>query len=249
MSIIPVSSLSDDLERTRKMEKHMIQDWSLITTQALQGAWQNILLFLPNLLAAIVIFILGWFVAIWIGKLIAGILSSIKFDALFDKTGWKEAIENAELKVSPSGFIGAICKWILVIVALMIATDILGWAAFASILGSIIAWVPNLLVAVIILIVAIIIADIIEKLVRMSAKKMGISFVNFLGVIVKWAIYIFAGLAALVQLGITPDIVKILMMGFVGTLALALGLSFGLGGKEAAGRLIEEARKQMSDKD
>jgi len=231
------------------MEKYMIQDWSLITTQALQGAWQNILLFLPNLLAAIVIFIIGWFVAIWIGKLIAGILNGIKFDALFDKTGWKEALQNAELKVSPSGFIGAIVKWVLVIVFLMISTNILGWSAFTAILGSIIAWVPNLLVAVIILVVAIIIADIVEKLVRVSAKKIGVNFVNFLGATVKWSIYIFAGLAALVQLGITPDIVKILMIGFVGTLALALGLSFGLGGKEAAGRMIEAAKKKISDKE
>ncbi len=108
----------------------------MITTQALQSAWQNTLLFLPNLLAAIVIFILGWFVAIWIGKLIAGILNGIKFDALFDRTGWKEALANAELKVSPSGFIGAICKWILVIVVLMIATNILGWVAFAGHTGE-----------------------------------------------------------------------------------------------------------------
>jgi small-conductance mechanosensitive channel len=231
------------------MEKYMIQDWSLITTQALQGAWQNILLFLPNLLAAIVIFIIGWFVAIWIGKLVAGILNGIKFDALFDKTGWKEALQNAELKVSPSGFIGAIVKWVLAIIFLMISTNILGWNAFAAILSDIIAWVPNLLVAIIILVVAIIIADIVEKLVRVSAKKIGVSFVNFLGAIVKWSIYIFAGLAALVQLGITPDIVKILMIGFVGTLALALGLSFGLGGKEAAGRMIEDAKRKISDKE
>jgi len=227
----------------------MIQDWSLITTQALQGAWEQTLLFLPNLLAAIIIFILGWFVAIWIGKLVAQILNKLQFDALFEKTGWKEALSNADLKVEPSSFIGAVCKWILVIVFLMIVTDIMGWVTFAGLLASIVAWLPNLLVAIIILVVAIILADIIEKLVKVSTKKMGVSSVNFLGAMVKWAIYIFAGLAALAQIGVTPEIVEILTMGFVGTLTLALGLSFGLGGKEAAARLIEEARRKMSDKD
>jgi len=227
----------------------MIQDWSLITTQALQGAWEQILLFLPNLLAAIIIFILGWFVAIWIGKLVAGILNKLQFDALFEKTGWKEALSNADVKVEPSSFIGAVCKWILVIVFLMIVTDIMGWVTFAGLLAGIVAWLPNLLVAVIILVVAIIIADIIEKMVKVSTKKMGVSSVNFLGTLVKWAIYIFAGLAVLLQLGITPKIVEILIMGFVGTFALAIGLSFGLGGKEAAARMIEEARRKMSDKD
>ncbi|MCK9447336.1 hypothetical protein M0Q50_10850 [bacterium] len=227
----------------------MIQDWSLITMQALQGAWEEMLLFLPSLLAAIIIFILGWFIAIWIGKLVAQVLNKLKFDSLFEKTGWKDALSNADVKVEPSGFIGAICKWILVVVFLMIVTEIMGWVAFAGLLGKIIAWMPSLLVAIIILVVAIIISDIVEKLVKVSTKKMGVSSVNFLGSVVKGAIYIFAGLAVLLQLGITPKIVEVLVMGFVGTLTLALGLSFGLGGKEAAGRIIEEARRKMSDKE
>ncbi|MFZ3057456.1 MAG: hypothetical protein WA092_00135 [Minisyncoccales bacterium] len=227
----------------------MIQDWSLITMQALQGAWEEMLLFLPNLIAAIIIFILGWFIAIWIGKLIAQILNKLKFDSVFEKTGWREALSNADVKVNPSSFIGAICKWILVVVFLMIVTDIMGWVAFAGLLAKIIAWMPNLLVAIIILVVAIIIADIVEKLVKVSTKKMGISSVNFLGSIVKGALYVFAGLAVLLQLGVTPEIVKVLVMGFVGTLTLALGLSFGLGGKDAAARIIEEVRKRVSDKE
>jgi hypothetical protein len=231
------------------VEKYMIQDWSLITMQALQGAWEEILLFLPNLIAAIIIFILGWFIAIWIGKLIAQILNKLKFDSVFEKTGWREALNNADVKVNPSSFIGAICKWILVVVFLMIVTDIMGWVAFAGLLAGIIAWMPNLLVAITILVVAIIIADIIEKLVKVSIKKMGISSVNFLGSVVKGAIYVFAGLAVLLQLGVTPEIVKVLIMGFVGTLTLALGLSFGLGGKDAAARLIEDMKKRVSDKE
>ncbi|MFA5208379.1 MAG: hypothetical protein WC428_07085 [Candidatus Paceibacterota bacterium] len=231
------------------MEKYMIQDWSLITMQALQGAWEEMLLFLPNLIAAIIIFILGWFIAIWIGKLIAQILNKLKFDSVFEKTGWREALSNADVKVNPSSFIGAICKWILVVVFLMIVTDIMGWVAFAGLLAKIIAWMPNLLVAIIILVVAIIIADIVEKLVKVSTKKMGISSVNFLGSVVKGALYVFAGLAVLLQLGVTPEIVKVLVMGFVGTLTLALGLSFGLGGKDAAARIIEDVRKRVSDKE
>ena len=227
----------------------MIQDWSLITMQALQGAWEEMLLFLPNLIAAIIIFILGWFIAIWIGKLIAQILNKLKFDSVFEKTGWREALSNADVKVNPSSFIGAICKWILVVVFLMIVTDIMGWVAFAGLLAKIIAWMPNLLVAIIILVVAIIIADIVEKLVKVSTKKMGISSVNFLGSVVKGALYVFAGLAVLLQLGVTPEIVKVLIMGFVGTLTLALGLSFGLGGKDAAARLIEDMKKRVSDKE
>jgi len=214
---------------------------------ALYSAWENIVLFIPNLLAAIIIFIIGWILATWIGKLVAGILNKAKFNSIFEKTGWKEALEGADIKVEPSGFIGAICKWILVVIFLMIATDIMGWFTFAGVLASIIAWIPNLIVSIIILIVAIVIADIIEKLVKVSTKKMGVNFVNFLGVVVKWGIYVFAGLAVLLQLGVAPRIVEVLIIGFVGTLALSLGLAFGLGGKDAASRLIEEAKRKISD--
>jgi hypothetical protein len=99
----------------------MTQDWSQITTQALYDAWESVLLFLPNLIGAIIIFIIGWIIAIWIGKLVSSILNKLKFNSIFERTGWKDALANADIKVEPSGFIGAIFKWILVFVFLTFA--------------------------------------------------------------------------------------------------------------------------------
>jgi small-conductance mechanosensitive channel len=225
--------------------KNMIQAWSMIITQGFQSAWDSIVFFLPKFLGALVIFIIGWFIAIWLGKLVSGVLNQIKFNDLFSRTGWKEALEKAEIKILPSDFLGAIIKWIVVVIFLMVATDILEWVAFADLLQRIIIWIPNLLVAIIILVVAIILADILEKIVKASAQKMGISFVNFLGSVVRWGIYIFALLAALLQIGVASAIVNTLVIGFVTMIALAFGLSFGLGGKEIAGRLLEEWKSKM----
>ncbi len=223
----------------------MIQDWSNITIQGFQSAWGSIMLFLPKFLGALVVFIIGWFISIWLGKIVAGILNKIKFNELFSRTGWRNALEKAEITITPSDFMGAIVKWIAVIVFLMVATDILEWVAFAELLQRIIIWIPNLLVAIIILVVAIVLADILEKIVKASAQKMGISFVQFLGSIVRWSIYIFAILAALLQIGVASAIVNTLVVGFVTMIALAFGLSFGLGGKEIAARLLEEWRGKM----
>lgn len=223
----------------------MIQDWLTITTQGLQTSWESILIFLPNLLGAIVVFIIGWFIAIWIGKIVAAILEKIKFNELFSRTGWKSAFEKAEISISASDFIGAIVKWIFVIISLMVAADILEWAAFSMLLNQIILWVPNLLVAIAILIVAIIIADILEKMVKASAQKMGVGMVNCLGSAIKWSIYVFAILASLAQIGVAREIVNALVIGFVVTIALALGLSFGLGGKEMAARMLEDWKHKM----
>ena len=226
----------------------IVLDWGTVTLQALQATWQGFLNFIPALIGAILVFVIGWFIAIGVGKLIAGILTRLKFNKLFEKTGWKGAIEKAELKVNPSDFIGAICKWILVIVFLLAAVEILGFVQFANFLRSIIGWLPNLLVATAIFVVAVILADILEKIVRAGVKKIELGYAEFLGAAVRWAIYIFAGLAILLQLGVTPSIINTLVIGFVGMIALALGLAFGLGGKEAAAKLIEKIGEKISER-
>jgi len=226
----------------------MIQDWSIITIQALQGVWQGFLSFIPALIAAVIVFVIGWFISVGIGKVVAQILIRLKFDRLFEKTGWKESLERAELKVNPSEFIGAICKWILVIVSLMVAIEILGFTQFAIFLGKIAGWLPNLIISVAIFVVAVILADILEKIVRTAVKKIEIRYVEFLGLAARWAIYIFAAFAVLLQLGVNPTIINTLLIGFIGMIALAFGLAFGLGGKDAAAKLIEDLKEKISEK-
>ncbi len=226
----------------------MITDWSSITLLALQDAWQGFLTFIPVLLGAIIVFVIGWIISIGVGRVIAEILNRLKFNKLFERTGWSEALTKAELKVTPSNFIGAICKWILVIVFLLASVEILGFVQFADFLKSVIGWLPNLVVAIAIFVVAIIIADILEKIVKAAIKRIEIKYAEFLGIVVRWAVYIFAGLAVLLQLGVTPSIINTLVIGLVGTIALALGLSFGLGGKDAAAKLIEEIRGKISER-
>jgi len=225
----------------------MIQDWYQITYQSLLDLWQGFLRFIPSLLAAIIVFVIGWLVAEAIGKLVARILEILKLNKIFENANWKEALEAAEIKLNITDFIGAIIKWVLVIVFLSIAVEILGLVQFAALLGKLINWLPNLIIAVAIFVVAVIIADLLDRILRASVKKMGVKHAGFLGALVRWAIYIFAGLAILLQLGVMTSIIEAIVIGFVGMLALAFGLAFGLGGKDAAARLIEELRGRISE--
>lgn len=225
----------------------MIQDWSTLTILALQETWYSLLNFIPNLIGAIIVFVIGWFIAIGVGKLIAEVLARLKFNKIFERTGWKEALEKAELKVNPSEFVGAIFKWILVIVFLLVAVEILGLPQFAIILNRLIGWLPNLVVAIAIFVVAVIVADILDKVIRASVQKIGVKYVGTLGAITRWAIYVFSGLAILVQLGVAQALINTLITTLLGMIALALGLAFGLGGKDAASQIIEDIRKKISD--
>jgi hypothetical protein len=226
----------------------MIQDWTIITLDALQKGWESFILFVPKLIGATIVFVIGWILSSIVGKIITQISKKIKLDRFFEKTGWKEALEKAEVKVTFSEFIGQIFKWILVIVFLLASVEILGFVQFADFLKKIVLWLPNLIVAVAIFVVTVVIADILDKLIKASVKRMEIGYVGFLGGLVKGAVYVFAILAILLQLGVTPQIVNALIFGFIFTISLALGLAFGLGGKDAAAKLIEEIRKKILEK-
>ena len=149
----------------------IIQDWSVITSQALQNLWQGFIKFIPQLIGAIIIFVIGWIISVWIGKIIAEILKRLQLDKIFERTKWEEAFEKAEFKVKVSDFIGGIIKWILVIVFLLAAVEVLGLGQFAGFLKSIVAWLPNIAVAAAIFVVAVIIADFTEKLVKAIRKN------------------------------------------------------------------------------
>ena len=225
----------------------LVQTWAEATTQALLKLWDGFLAFIPNLIGAIIVFLIGWFVALGIGKLVAEILTRIRLNQFFERAGWKTALEKAELKVNPSEFIGAIVKWILVIVFLLVAVEILGLVEFAGFLKSILAYLPNVIVAVLILVVTVIVVDIVEKIVRAAVEGIRVGYGQLVSAIIKWSIWIFAILAILHQLGVARPFMETLFTGIVAMLVLAIGISFGLGGKEVAAEILQELRKKLRE--
>lgn len=223
----------------------MTQDLIDITTNALLKAWAGFISFVPALLIAIIIFVIGWIIALGVGRVVSQILIRLRFNRLFEEAGWKQALEKAEFEINPAEFIGAIFKWILVIIFLLIAVEVLGLKEFADFLTSVITWLPNLLVAIAIFIVAAIAADILGKLTVASLEKTKIGFSRVAGKIVKSSIWIFAILAILYQLGVAPSLIETLLTGIVAGLAIAFGIAFGLGGKDLAQHLLENWKSRF----
>lgn len=225
----------------------VVKSWYAVTMDALKAVWYRFVEFLPKLIGAIVIIIIGWFVALGIGRLVSEILKRIKLDKIFEQGKWKTALEKAGWKVSPSAFIGAIVKWVIFIAFLLAAVETLGFVAFASFLSKIVAWLPNVIVAAAIFVVAVIAVEYIPKIIRAATEGVGIKYSNFLEAIVRWAIWIFAIVAILVQLGIAKEIIMTLFTGLVAFLVIAGGLAFGLGGKEAAARFLEDLTRKFKE--
>ncbi len=227
----------------------MIYEVTTSTSNAFAQAWESIINFLPMIVAAVTVFIIGWILSIGIGRLVSEILRKLKFNDIFKRTGWESAFKKADIEVDPAQFVGVITKWIFVIIFLMISSDILHWSSFSVLLGQIIWWIPNLIVAIVILVVAIVLADILEKIVKATVDRMGVTSANFLGSLTKWVIYVVASLAILSQLNVAPTIVDSIVMGIVATFVLAFGLAFGLGGRDEAGRVLKMIREKVESSD
>jgi hypothetical protein len=171
---------------------------------------------------------------------------------LFEKEGWRRALQRANVDVNPSEFIGAIFKWSFVIVSLLIAVDILRLTAFAGFLTEVLNYIPNVIVAVLVFVVAIVISDIVEKIVRATVERLKVGYGFLAASIVKWAMWVFAFFLILDQLLPASALIKTLyssiIYGIVGALALGVGLAIGLGGKETAAKIISDLHKKLEEK-
>jgi len=227
----------------------LLQTWGEVFSQSLIGLWYGFISFVPGLLGAIILFVVGWAVGSIIGKAITQLVAVLKVDKLFESAGANEFMNRAGLKMTASRFIGGLVKWFIIVVFLMASLEIIGLTQVNDFLReAVLYYLPKVVIASLVLIIATVLADAMKKLVRASAQAANIRSANMLGSITLYAIWIFAFIIALSELGIATAFMQILFTGFIAALAIALGLSFGLGGKEAASRAIGKISDDMSSR-
>lgn len=222
-----------------------VQTWGEAITLSLMNLWDQVISFLPSLFGALLVFIAGWIVAVVLGKLVEKLLKLSRIDQALDRVIGNQ-LGNIEAHVSE--FVGGLVKWFLILVFLIAAANILQLEQVSLFLQSIIMYIPNIVVAVIILAGVSLLGNFVYKIVKGSTKVAGLMSTTLLATISKWAIIIFGVFAALLQLGIAEYLVGTIITGIVAMLALAGGLAFGLGGKEEAALLIRKIREEISEK-
>lgn len=216
-----------------------------ILLNSLKTIWESFIGFLPTLLAALIVFIIGWLIAVLLGKVANRIIKVIKLDFLLDKLGFKKALAKAKLRLDSAKFFEELIRWFFIIVFLMAAVDILGLDEVALFLKGILFYLPNVIIAAVILLAAVIIANFMQRLVRASVDAAGLASSGTIGAVVKWAILIFGFLIVLTQLGIAASLIQTVVIGLIAMIALAGGLSFGLGGKDQAARILEKLKRDL----
>lgn len=227
-----------------------VQTWGDVFTQSFQGIWAGVASIVPSLVIAIIIFAIGWIFASLIEKIIENVFKTLKIDNALKTAGLEDVVERSGYKLNSGVFVGGLVRWFVIVVFLVASFNVLGLSDVNKFLGDVVlSYLPKVIIAVLVLMIAAVIAEAVSKIVVASARAAHIHVAGFLGKIARWAIWIVAILSALDWLGLSAGPLQTIFIGLVAALALALGLSFGLGCKEHAGKLLEKVVRDVTARD
>jgi hypothetical protein len=222
-------------------------EWGNIFVASIQNLWANIISFLPELVSALVILIAGLIIASIVGKIVKKVSDYLKVDSLMGKLRVKEELEGLGLKFEFGNVVGKVVKWFFIIATLIAVADVLKIPQLTQFLEKIALYIPNVLVAIVILAIGLVVGRFAYDTIKKGTETFRLSSytAKMLAVVAKWSIIVFTVMAALVQLGVASDMIRILFTGVVVAVSLATGLAFGLGGKKKAEEVIDKLTRNQ----
>lgn len=225
----------------------MKTDWNIATIGALTTLWESFLLFLPDLVMGLILLTLGWFIAMGLGLVVTQVLKKAKFDDLLEKAEWKEAMQKAKISIHASKFVGSVTKWVVYLFFIWAAVGVFGLNHLVRFMENILGYIPNIIVAVLIFVIAVMLADLLAKIVVVATERVKFKHTIMAGEIVRWSIWIFAGFAILIELGIAREMLSTLFTGIIALMVIAGGIAFGLGGKDMATDILREGKRKFKE--
>jgi hypothetical protein len=217
-----------------------IRDWGEAITTSMAQALSLFLAAIPRIIGFLVIVAIGWMIATLVAKGTAALLRRVRFNDMAQRSGFAGFVANTGVETDSSGFVADIAKWFIRLIALVVGFDALGLPAVSDILRQLLLWLPNLAVAIVVLILGGLAANWLAGLVRGATAKADLGNPDFLANVARVAVWAFAIVIAINQIGVATELVNILFMAVVGAVALALGLAFGIGGRDTAAEVVRE---------
>ena len=207
------------------------------------------MMFAPRLIIAIILFIIGWVLSSIVAKAFEQVFNALNIDKFFSKTGLQNVMHKAGLSLNTGYFVGQIMRWFVLIIFLFPSLSLVGLESIGDFLRyDVLIFLPRVIVAAFVLIVATIVSDALSRTVLAGAKSMSVSSAHMLATVSKYAIWVFAFIVALEQLGVNSAYMQILFTGIIAMFAIAGAIAFGLGGKDHASRLLSKISDEVSQK-
>lgn len=225
-------------------------DYSLLGSleESMSALWFEVMQFLPLLVVAILVLVVGWIIGGILGSLVNKAFKKFHLDDALDKAGVDELSKRAGYAFKPGRFAGALVKWFIIIAFAVVAFDVLGLGEVTAFMREVVLlYLPQVFAAALILFVGVLVANLARNSLVAALRSTGTQNVDLFGKLAYALVIAFTIMAVLSQLQIADELVETLFMGIVFALSLALGLSFGLGGKDAAAQYIEQMTKKKHD--
>jgi small-conductance mechanosensitive channel len=206
--------------------------------------WGSVINFLPEIIIAIVVVVIGWILGDILKGVTKKLFKTLHLNTALDRAGVDTLSHKAGFQFKPAEFVGSLIKWFVIVVFAVVALDVLNLnQVTAFFTGEILTYIPRVIVAAFILLGAMVLAQVVSASVAGTARAAGFRTADMIASFTKYAILVFAVLAALNQLQIATELVQLLFAGVMFAASLAFGLAFGLGGKDVAARYLEKMMK------
>ena len=225
-----------------------VTEWSDAMFTSLAAALALLFSAIPKILGFALIVVVGWFIASLIEKGLTALLRRVRFNELARRAGLAEFVERMGMQTDSSGMIGLVAKWFVRLVSLVMAFDTLGLPAVSEVLRELLMWLPNVVVALVVLVIGGLAARALGNVVRGATSEAGLSNSNFLAKAAVALVWAFTIVVAVNQVGIAKELVNTLFIAVVAALALGAGLAFGLGGRDTAGEIVRKWYAQAQEK-
>ena len=221
--------------------------WGDVFNMSLQSLWMGFAAFAPRLIVAIVFFIIGWVLGSLIAKAFEQVFAALKVDKLLQSVSVDSFLRRAGMGLNSGYFVGQVVKWFVVIVFLLPSLNLVGLNDIAVFLREdVLGYLPHVVVAAFVLIIATIVADGLASAIRAGARTMNVHSANLLATVAKYAVWTFAFIIALGELGVAEYYMSVLFAGIIAMVSLGGALAFGLGGKESAARFLGKISDEVS---
>ena len=215
-----------------------------IWQQSVFTAWSDMLtralLFLPVFLGAIIIFVIGFFIAGWLAQATAGILKTLRFSRLTSEAGLDKFLKKADINYDSVSLISAAVKWFIILVFFMASANILGLTAISLVLSGLLSFIPRIITATLIIALGVFVANVVDGLVRGALTTVDHSQAKSLGRLARGLVLVITILAGISELKIAQNIVNIFFQGLTWTITLAVGLAVGLGSKDLISQVLKD---------
>ncbi len=224
-----------------------VQTWGDTVVDSLQNLWDRFIGFLPALIGALLVLVIGWYLALGLARLVERLFKVLMVDRGLERLGLPQHLEKVGIKLNVAKVLAFLVKWFLFLVFILAASDVLELTQVSDFLNRVLAYLPNVVIAAVIVLLGVLFSNFARAVIFKSVSAARLASAGLVASIAKWSIFIFALLAALVQLQIAPTLLQILFTGLVAMLAIAGGLAFGLGGRDAARDTLDKIRRDLGN--